>query len=63
MSALLVWRAVRGQAPSICNGMLRSLSWKADNRDVEGVHYDRNLHCAQGTLVAVARKPRTGERS
>jgi len=63
MSALLVWPALRSQAPPIYNGMVRSFPWKADNRDVvECVHCNGSLHCAQGTLVAVARKHRAGER-
>ena len=64
MSALLVWMALRSQAPPLYNGMLWSPLWKADNPDaVEGDHYNGNLHCAQGTFVAVARKPRARERS
>ena len=63
MSALLVCPALRSQASPIYNGMVRSLPWKADNRDVvEGAHYNGSLHCAQGTIVAVARKHRAGER-
>ena len=54
---------LRSQASPIYNGMLRSLTWKADNPGpADGVHYNGSFHCAQGALVAVARKPRAWER-
>jgi drug/metabolite transporter (DMT)-like permease len=59
MPALLVW--LRREAPASDNGMLL---WKPDNPGaVEGVQCNGSLHCIQGTLAAVARKPRTGARS
>jgi hypothetical protein len=63
-STLLVWLASRSQAPLLYNGMCRSLTGYSENPDaVEDVHCNGSLLCAQPTLVAVARKPRAGERS
>jgi hypothetical protein len=63
MSPLLVWLALRSQAPPLYNRMLRSLPRKADSQDaVEGVYYNGSPHCAQRTLVAVAQTPRAGGR-
>ena len=51
ISALLVWLALRSQALPIYNGMLRSLPWKAYNRDAEkGIHCNHSLRCAKARL-------------
>jgi drug/metabolite transporter (DMT)-like permease len=63
MSALLVWLALPSRAPPIYHGTLPSPRWTAGNpAAVEAVHYNGSTHCDRGTLVAVARKRRAGDR-